>query len=154
VTSSLITTPYYYDVGLPTGSVYYYKITITQSGSQTTDWTPIQASPTITSGLKDSDGDGFEDLVEIRANTDPNSAASQPPSGFPYNSTGDLDGDHYKDFYEYELGFDPSSASSHPDLGNLNTDTAVTGADAIILKRIAVGTLSMNSFNVNGMDLN
>lgn len=103
---------------------------------------------------KDSDGDGFEDGVEKQYNSDRHSSGSAPPSGIPYNSTADTDGDGYKDFYEYGHGFPYDDPTSHPSLGNINGDSALNGADAIILKRVAVGTLSASSFSFNTMDVN
>lgn len=89
--------------------------------------------------VKDSDGDGFEDGVEVRYGSDPLSVASTPPDGFPYNTTGDADGDGYRDFYEYAHHSDPSLAASRPQLGDTNTNGHVSVVDMVLLRRYLEG---------------
>jgi hypothetical protein len=95
----------------------------------------------------DPDNDGYTNLQEYQAGTNPNNAASNPgdtdADGLPdawelqyfgtlaYGATDDTDGDGYTNLQEYQAGTLPNNANSHPALpvttyipiddGNTNT---------------------------------
>jgi hypothetical protein len=121
-------------------------------------------------GVKDSDGDGYEDGAEIRLGTDPNNVAKTPanPAGdgsvaanplasYANLTTGntDSDGDRYLDFYEVAQGTSPTNAAEKPTLGLIQTaylktnpdtttswedETEVTGRQVTKLRRLLIGS--------------
>lgn len=111
---------------------------------------------------RDSDGDGYEDGVEVALGSDPLDATSTPADRNGYlgntgahplaalaNSSGDADSDGYLDFYEIAMGTDPNDAASKPALGRVLHGEIVSANQVSALRRLLVGSMQFTAANVN-----
>lgn len=102
---------------------------------------------------RDSDGDGYEDGVEVALGTNPNSAASAPTATEAANyadlvktSTVDSDNDGFLDFYEVGHKI-PAGAlgSAKPTLGDVDhSGSVITAGDVTLIRRVLVGDLAIS----------
>lgn len=103
---------------------------------------------------RDSDGDGYEDGVEVALGSDPLDANSTPMNRNGYlgntgahlmaayaNSMADTDGDGYLDFYEIAMGTDPTDAASKPALGLVLHQQSMGANQVAALRRLLVGAM-------------
>lgn len=82
--------------------------------------------------VADTDGDGYEDGVEIRFGSNALSPLSYPDQiWMRSDSKLDTDNDHYYDFYEYEMytAYGVGGTSSKPRLGDANGDGIANNVD-------------------------
>lgn len=115
---------------------------------------------------KDTDGDGFEDGVEVLTGSDPTEESSPGPGndidmdGLPDNvdpdpTTADADGDRILDFYEVLRGTDPADDSEFPLIGDINDDGTVNNVDAVIAFNYFLGNLPEDfTINLENGDIN
>lgn len=106
---------------------------------------------------KDSDGDGFEDGVEIAIETDPLDPADPADAtdadgdGIPDfadndPASSDSDNDGYKDAWEIASGSDPDNDQSTPSLGDSNGDGNAEFTDGVIAFNLFLGVLTPEGF--------
>lgn len=114
---------------------------------------------------RDSDGDGFEDGVEVAIGSnpaDPASPANQedsdgdglPDSVDPNSATPDADGDGFQDFAEVALGSDPSSGNVRPNLGDVDNNGVIDLADSTLLMNVYLGWIPAGTGARERMDIN
>lgn len=111
---------------------------------------------------RDTDGDNFEDGIEILMSQDPlvanagyldSDGDGLPNSIDPNNTLKDTDGDRYDDGYDKLYG-DPSNAAVVPHLGDVNGDTFVTSLDALIVQSLFLEIITYEAvvFDQGGPD--
>jgi len=110
---------------------------------------------------RDSDGDGFEDGVEVATGTDP--LDSRDPDRTDNDgdgiadvvdndpSTADSDGDGIHDRYEISEGSDPNDPSDFPPIADADGDGQINIVDAYLLLNVFLGNLSSDLLPGNGL---
>jgi hypothetical protein len=104
-------------------------------------------------GKKDTDGDGFEDGVEVALGSDPLDPTDPalsvdadgdgvPDYADPNDALRDSDGDGFLDFWEIASGSNPADSTSIPSLGDADQNGFVDFSDAI-----AVFNLFLRNFD-------
>ena len=130
------------------GKNYWFAI---RAGDVAGNWSAVTFLNTPTkSFMYDDDGDGMADTWEWEHGLDPAADDSQDDGDgdgltngeeFGYDTDpriSDSDGDGYPDSEEVSLGTDPADPDSYPrPAGDLDCDSAVTLADALIALRLA-----------------
>ena len=103
----------------------------------------LEAAIGSNANVRDTDGDGFEDGVEVALCADiltDQGALDSDGDGLPDSADpgagDDFDGDRYLDFYEVITGSDPSSADSSPSLGDVVDSDGLNAADGLAMFQI------------------
>lgn len=108
---------------------------------------------------KDTDGDGFEDGVEVGTEPptdpldpdDPADTTDADGDGIPDivdndPTSNDSDGDGFADFWEIIEGTDPNNENEFPNLGDANDDGVTEFTDAVITFNIFLGVFNIEDF--------
>jgi hypothetical protein len=104
---------------------------------------------------RDTDGDGWEDGLEVAIGTDPLDPTSPAddtdadddgiPDSFDHDPTsGDSDGDGFRDFFELAWGSDPNDPNSIPGLGDVTNDGVPDNVDAVAIIEFFLERLTMD----------
>jgi len=145
------------------GKEYYFAI---RAGDVAGNWSEVTCLDTPTKAyMYDDDGDGMCDTWEWENYLDLTTDDSQNDGDadgltnreeFGYDTNpraSDTDGDGYPDSEEVSLGTDPLDPDSHPrPPGDLDCDSAVTLADALIALRLAASKDAPPEFCLSDAD--
>jgi len=114
--------------------------------------------------VKDTDGDGFEDGVEVAIGSDPLEALDPgdddadmdgiPDSADNDTTSSDSDSDGFADYFELVLGSSPDDTLDTPSLADADGNGNVDNVDAILVMEVFLGLSTPGDLSGSIIDVN